>query len=129
MDSVVQGFTAKKSWQHFFLVYVVFTHLDFINRFLTVRGKGHLSLEFALLCLQLVLHLLGALRCRLVTQHLTFESGHLHAKQTCAMCDMHFCWDLFMPLCNYSFAYVLFQRSDLLLRLHQFELQVTDLPV
>lgn len=32
-------------------------------------------------------------------------------------------------LCNSSWAYVLFQRGDLLLPLHQFELQVTHLPV
>lgn len=37
----------------------------------------HLSLEFPFLGLQLILHLLRVLCCRLVSCHLTFQSGHL----------------------------------------------------
>lgn len=124
-----RGFQHKNLGDSYFCV--ILRSLDFMNWFL-MRGKRHLSLQFALLCLQLVLHLLGVLRCRLVTRHLTFEAGHLRAKQT--ECDMTEC-DIFVGIClcvylrNSSLAYVLFQRGDLLLRLHQFELQVTHLPV
>ena len=39
--------------------------------------KLYLSLHFPFLRLQLVLHLLCVLCCRLVSHHLTFKSGHL----------------------------------------------------
>lgn len=43
--------------------------------------KLYLSLHFQYLRLQLVLHLLCVLCCRLVSHHLTFKSGHLGTKK------------------------------------------------
>lgn len=93
--------------------------------------KLYLSLHFPFLRLQLVLHLLCVLCCRLVSHHLTFKSGHLRTKKKeIALLSE----DVFIFLGslwnNYSCQlYVLFQSSDFLFRLHKFELQVTYLSV